>query len=351
MNDDRDMIPRTSPGDLPLTHKSGVWHGGHVQGLAVDVKRRFIYYSFTTDFCKYDFDGNLIGSVGGFIGHIGCLCLDHESGRVYATLEYKNDSIGRGINKRLGCDVKVKDGFYIVIFDTEKIDRPGMDAERDGAAKAVYLSDVVNDYTSAGRDGMHRYGCSGIDGVTFMPLPGLPGKMYLAVAYGIYGDVSRSDNDNQIILFYDVSGWDEYAKELLQKDPHTCGPQSCDFRTFLYTGNTTYGIQNLEYDPYTKDAFVFVYPGKKPEFENYSMFVIDGSVPPSEGPVKGLSETGLRLTLKEKLSSHFPHGSVGIASLGDGRFYICESHDNGTDHSAAVYLYSYTENAGFVRYE
>ena len=43
-----------------------------------------------------------------------------------------------------------------------------MDAEKDGIMTAVYLKEVLNDYTAEG----HRYGCSGIDGTTFAPMPG-----------------------------------------------------------------------------------------------------------------------------------------------------------------------------------
>ena len=335
--------------DMPLSHKTGVWHGGHVQGIAVDPVKRQIFYSFTTDFCKYDFDGNLIGSVTGFTGHIGCMCLDRKTGKVYASLEYKTDSIGQGISRSLGTGLSRDDGFYIVIFDTDKIDRIGMNAEKDGAVRAVYLKDVVDDYHSEGKEGHHKYGCSGIDGVTFMPLPTSVDKEYLAVAYGIYGDIERNDNDNQVILFYDTSDWDRFAEPLLQSAPHRSGPPSYDHKAFLFTGNTTYGIQNLEYDPYTKDTFVFVYPGKKPGFENYAMFVIDGSVPASYGPVAGLDEDGLRLTLKPELSSHFPLGSTGIASLCDGRFYISTPIDSGRDHSAVVDLYVFNNKTGFTR--
>ena len=48
-------------------------------------------------------------------------------------------------------------------------------------------------------------GLLGIDGISFGPAFGAPkgSKPYLNVAYGIYGDTTRSDNDYQVILNYD----------------------------------------------------------------------------------------------------------------------------------------------------
>ena len=335
--------------DLPLIHKTGVWYGGHVQGIAADTEKRFMYYSYTTDFCKYGFDGTPVGSVGGFIGHIGCMCFDPVKRKVYASLEYKNDAIGKGLHDRIGIN-EVRDGFYIVVFDVDSINSVGLCSETCGAVKAAYLSEVVGDYLGKGLCGEHKYGCSGIDGVTLMPLPGCEdGKKYLAVAYGIYGDTERTDNDTQVILFYDTDEIDKTAKPLLQSAPHTSGPL-CRYRTFLYTGNTTYGVQNLEYDPYTKDTFVCVYPGKKACFDNYYLFVIDGKTPAKLTDVKGTGEIGLCLTLLPEQSSYFPLGNTGIASLCDGRFYISEpSRTEDGGYTTTVALYSYDKEKGFIR--
>lgn len=338
-----------SPDGLPLIHRTGVWYGGHVQGIAADTEKKFMYYSYTTDFCKYGFDGELAGSVGGFIGHIGCMCFDPERRKVYASLEYKNDEIGKGLHNRIGTG-EVKDGFYIVIFNVDEINETGLSSEDCGAVNAAYLCEVVNDYHADGLCGPHKYGCSGIDGVTLMPLPGCrDGKKYLAVAYGIYGDVNRTDNDNQVILFYDTDEIEKCARPLTQSAPHTSGPL-CRFRTFLYTGNTTYGVQNLEYDPYTGNTFVCVYPGKKQQYENYYLFVIDGRKPAVLTDVKGTGEVGLNLSLLPGQSSYFPYGSTGVASLSDGRFYISEpSRTQNGGNTTEVVMYSYSEETGFTR--
>ena len=50
---------------LPLTQNGGTWASGHVQGIAVDLKGGYIYYSFTNLLAKYDFNGKLIGTLVG----------------------------------------------------------------------------------------------------------------------------------------------------------------------------------------------------------------------------------------------------------------------------------------------
>ena len=202
--------------------------GGHIQGIALDRENGWLYCSFTTELVKYDLEGNLLGSVTGLTGHLGCLAMGPD-GRVYGSLEYKNDSIGRGIRKNVGGEF-LGNAFYIAIFDGAKIDRPDMDACADAVMTTVYLAEVVADYESeleqpGGGKLLHRFGCSGIDGLTFAPLPGdKDGKTMLCVAYGIYGDLSRTDNDHQVILAYDTEGWEELARPLDQAHIHVSGP-------------------------------------------------------------------------------------------------------------------------------
>lgn len=38
----------------PLEQNGGTWDSGHVQGIAVDVRGGYIYYSFTNLLAKYD---------------------------------------------------------------------------------------------------------------------------------------------------------------------------------------------------------------------------------------------------------------------------------------------------------
>lgn len=303
-------------------HKNNIYiegiTGGHVQGIAYDGS--YMYYSFTTQLVKTDMNGHIVGSVNGLLGHLGCIAF-HE-GKVYGSLEYKHDAIGASILSRMGHKEEITDGFYIAIFDIEKINRLDMDAERDGIMTAVHLREVLEDYSAP----MHRYGCSGIDGLTFAPLPGnIGGKTYLYVAYGIYGDTQRDDNDNQIILRYDTENWDAIRQPLKQSAMHRQGPNQPDSKYFVYTGNTTYGIQNLEYDEKTGYMFAAVYRGQKTQFPNYPMYVIDwhqaAQTLPDGREILSPAEIGKRH--ESGISGiEFSYGTTGMISLGDGFFYF-----------------------------
>ena len=191
---------------LPNKIFSGYFREGHVQGIAVDTQKGYVYYSFTTMLLKTDLDGVPLGSVTGLAGHLGCITFNSDNGVLYGSLEQKHDAIGAGIIKRTGWDPSAEDAFYLVAFDVDRIDRMSMDAEGDGVMTAVYLADVVRDYNAtdevSGKS--HRYGCSGIDGLGFGPVFGasLDSEKKLMVCYGVYSDTEREDNDYQVILSY-----------------------------------------------------------------------------------------------------------------------------------------------------
>ena len=339
---------------LPKSIYCQLASASHVQGIAFDAEQKYVYISFTTTLVKADLEGNIVGSVTGLTGHLGCIAFNKDDGKVYGSIEYKHDSIGKGIIGRLdGKSLAEEDAFYIAIFDVDKLDREGMDAEKDGVMKAVYLPDVVADYAYNENGINHRYGCSGIDGTAIGRVPGSPegSPSMLLVAYGIYRDLERKDNDCQVILQYDWRKFDSVAKPLSQLEPHHSG-LDCDERYFVFTGNTTYGIQNLEYDAFTGDYFAAVYPGKKPEFANYPMFVIDGKVAPEEKELPGLSgETGKMLSLRQTglcegeiktFGYRFGYGDTGLYSLGNGYFYISH-HSKPAErvYATEIKLYKY----------
>ena len=306
--------------------------GSHLQGIACDPLLQHLYLSFTTCLLKTDLTGRILCRVDGIAGHLGCIAWNAEERRIYGSLEYKRDAIGQGILRNLGQDGVAEDGFYMVRFAADKMDRPQMDALRDGVMDAVYLQEVYNDYTAPN----HRYGCSGIDGCTFTD------EKTLYVAYGIYGDTQRRDNDRQVLLQYDVSGWDACARPLDQNAMHRSGPAAPDGKHFLYTGNTTYGIQNLEYDASLGAMVAAVYPGRKPEFPNYDLFFIDSDT---------LTLTDFAGHSDHRFcGSHFPYGTEGLCALGDGYFYIGRDVKQGDEHGALVELWRFdTEELTFIK--
>lgn len=335
---------------LPSSIKFGGMKTGHIQGIATDKDRKYMYYSFTTSFVKTDMQGNIIGSVNGLCGHLGCIAYNYDDGMVYGSLEFKHDSIGQGVlnivNGGTRRDIDVEDGFYIVRFDVEKINRVGMNAEEDGIMTAVYLSEVADDYNAEG----HRYGCSGIDGLTFAPIPTQKGEKYIYVAYGIYSDLEREDNDCQVILRYDWRKFDEYAKPLNQQNMHRSGPSASEGKYFVYTGNTTWGVQNLEYDEEHDLMIVAVYNGLKPKFPNYPMFFVDMNKAPlkkEDGEYLSLAKIGKKHEPTGIYGSEFPYGSTGVIALGEGKFYFSKPSDTPGLWSTEIALYSFDGNGEF----
>ncbi|WP_207429036.1 hypothetical protein [Pedobacter sp. SYSU D00535] len=346
---------------LPDSIYSGKHGNFHVQGVVVDRANACVYFSFTDKLIKTDLSGKLIGSVTGFIGHLGDLDFD-DNGKIYGSLEYKNDAIGKGITRQLGAKTRNEDGFYIAIFDGSRIVRPNMDAEKEDVLHTVYIREAVRDYAATVKDGdkvrPHRFACSGIDGVAFAPAIGDPNsaKKFLYVAYGVYGDTARSDNDHQVILKYDVTDWKKYAQKLSQDKLHHSGPKKPLEKYFVKTGNTRYGIQNLAYDPYTGNLFAAVYRGSKAHFPNYDLFVIDGkrkpvkSYIPSENKkvkVKTLSllNTGPKDPASGIRGWYFKWGATGLCPLGDGLFYISHSSkDKDGQQQSTIHLYKWIGN-------
>ena len=344
--------------NLPKLINPGECDGGHVQGIAIDVKRGFAYFSFTTQFVKTDLSGNIIGSVVNLTGHLGCISLA-DDGRVVGSLEYKSDSIGRGIAANLGTEIPKENAFYLVVFETDKINRPNINADGCEIMKAVLLPEPTRDYAEIDEASgcEHRYGCSGIDGTGIGPEFGKPygTENFVIVCYGIYSDEKRRDNDYQLIHSYPLSIFEEYGKPLSQSALHKSGPQSAKNRYFLYTGNTTWGVQNLEYDPNSDLWFFAVYPGAKPEFSNFPTFTVRGSDAPKELLLRGrkgecgkvISTVGGEVCKSGLASGYtFPLGSTGIASIGGGYFYISH-HKNRKGENGRTY---YSTDATLYRH-
>jgi len=338
---------------LPLTQNGGTWDAGHVQGIAIDRVNGFIYYSFTDLLAKYDFQGNLVGTLVGWTGHLGDLAFNPENGKLYGSLEYKAD-----------------EAFYIAVIDVAGLDRVGVSAAAS-PFQTVHLAEVGRDY-AADMDGNgrfdgniaetpdHRYGASGIDGVAFGPRFGSKdGPQLLTVGYGIYSHTGRTDNDHQVLLQYDVSGWDELARPLVESQPHRSGPTTHDGKYFVRTGNTTYGVQNLAYDAASQRWFMGVYAGRKPHFPNYLMFAVEADARPVMGDLVGVLaadgngwEQGLLLPLADDglrdpatgIRGWNQKSDVGLEPVGDGLFYLAVNSGGRGAQTADIALMRWTGN-------
>lgn len=336
----------------PLKQNGGTWPTSHVQGIAVDVQGGYIYYSFTTLLAKFDFSGKLIGTLGGWAGHLGDLDFNPRDGRVYGSLEYKKDQ-----------------AFYIAVIDVSRLDRVGLDAATSEIFRTVYLPEVAHDYAAdLNGDGVfdgdvaltadHRYGCSGIDGVSFGPEFGrTDGPRFLTVAYGIYANPARADNDHQVLLQYDITDWARYARPLTEAAPHHSGPAAVHGKYFVRTGNTTYGVQNLAYDDAQQRWFLGVYKGTKPAFPNYLLFAIDAHAAPARGALLGVPaagghgvEQGMLLTLADAglkdpatgIRGWNQKADVGLQPIGHGLFYLAVNSGTKGKQTGDVALHRWT---------
>ncbi len=347
--------PATPPAQLtrlPLEQDGGTWPTSHVQGIAVDVQGGFVYYSFTTLLAKYDFNGKLIGTLVGWAGHLGDLDFNPRDGRVYGSLEYKKDK-----------------AFYIAVIDVSRLDRVGLDVTKSEIFRTVYLPEVVKDYAAdLNGDGVfdgdiaktpdHRYGCSGIDGVSFGPRFGrTEGPRLLTVAYGIYSNTTRTDNDHQVLLQYDIADWARYERPLTETAPHQSGPSTVQGKYFVRTGSTNYGVQNLAYDEAQQRWFLGVYKGTKPTFPNYLMFAVDARTQPALGDLVGVpgsggkgTDRGLLLTLAADGLTDSATGirgwnqkaDVGIQPVGAGLFYLAVNSGTRGQQSGKIRLHRWT---------
>jgi hypothetical protein len=339
--------------DLPLTQNGGTWASGHVQGIAVDVQGGYVYYSFTNLLAKYDLKGNLVGTLVGWTGHLGDLDFNPVDGKVYGSLEYKKDK-----------------AFYIAVIDVARLDKVGVEASQSEIFRTVYLTEVTRDYAAdmngdgqfdgdIGKTADHRYGCSGIDGVSFGPAFGrADGPRYLTVAYGIYGNTERTDNNHQVLLQYDVVDWAKYASPLTEAAPHRNGPAAPSAKVFVRTGNTSYGVQNLAYDDAQRRWLMGVYLGKKTSFPNYGLFAVEAREKPVTADLVGVPgpggwEKGQLLSLADDGLKDPASGvrgwnhkaDVGLQPVGNGLAYLAVNTKVDGKQTADLTLMRWTGDA------
>ena len=307
----------------------------HVQGIALDQKEKCMYCSFTSAFFKTDLEGNITGSVTGINGHLGAMTFDAVGRKVYASLEIKDDEIGKGISKTLGAQEHSREQsrFYVAEIDVDKVN--GMDIPFDEAVKLHPIDEAGKDYLAKvileGIEADHRYGCSGIDGITIGPAFGSGSRKadHLYVAYGIYGDNKRTDNDYNIILCYSLHDLSKPVKKL-----------------FTFTGNTRYGVQNMAYDKASRKLYLAVYKGNKPHYPNYDLFALDIDRNPYYAPLKNVPYQEEEVEQVDVCNSwHFKWGSTGLCPLGDGRWYISENSKVDGIQVCDARMYVLSENA------
>ncbi|MBQ4348230.1 MAG: hypothetical protein IJC79_01265 [Clostridia bacterium] len=318
----------------------GSWDIKHCQGMAIDKQGGFAYYSYTNTFVKCDLEGNALGTLTGFEGHLGDVCYNEKDGKVYASL----NPVG-------------KKALYVAIIDVAKLDKKCLDCEKSGLVRTVHLPEVWKDFSAkvqnGGRTYSRRYGVSGTDAMCFGPSFSSGKGHYLTISCGTTPQTERTDNDYQILLQYDVSGWwDKYAQPLNESKVHHKGPEKHAGKYFVYTGNTNYGVQTMTYFPELNLWMLNVYTTlKEDKFPDYNLFIVDGDIKPKKQALKGqqgedvqkvltLYQDGLRHENTGIYGWFASNGAKGIEYVDKGLFYIIHPYKTWYGKQTGVaYLY------------
>ena len=295
------------------TLETGLWSaalqeggGQHPQGMAYDDDNKYVYVSYTRLIAKVDVQtGEVVGCVKGFSEssvmkdiHLGDMT--YYDGKIYEA-----------------C--KVNNRFYIAVFDCDKINGE-VHYQDEGVMKALYLSQLTENTTTKMYDGADtsipgagtRYWWTGSDGITVGKLPGggydtdgdgkvdvKDDKMYIFHTNGGYKNPSVYDNENYFMQVFDLADINEsnllpFTDARVNAAVTKTEEYHYKFKTFVYVGNSDYGVQTLTYDKDTGDFWMETY-GKPAgtEFPKYGRYVIDGSVPLYMAEVEvGQSVTG-----------------------------------------------------------
>ena len=329
---------------------------GHVQGIATDGE--YYYSSITSILVKQDAKGKVVGSVIGFGDldrcHLGDMTYNPDDGMLYASLYVR-------LNDEVGAHDK---SCYVVIVDPKAITDVEMQAndvcrvvDVTKPIAALAEQNVGFDLRLGGKYAV-KYG---VDSCTFGPKFGSKskkGKKYLTMTcstatYSLTADgvtpYDRTDADYFTIFQYDVTEWNEYARPF-GEIALANGPEKPDGTYFYYAGFHDYGVQNLCYDEYKNVYFATTYytDYKEPtrsKFPNYTFFVIDPAYV-KEQTLEGIGEKGAVLRSKygirddSGVQGYSLSASVGILSLGDGKYYVASVAKGG----ATMMLYEWSKD-------
>ena len=342
-------LPQLTAAEMPNHVYSGVYDVYHVQGICLDKENQYLYYTFTNIFVKTDTEGNLIGTMTGYPGHLGDCTFNENDGKVYASFYLANGEY----------DWYGEDMYYVAIIDVDKIDEVGMSYETEDLMKVVQLSNVAA-YAKEDTDGDGnadgKFGIIGIDGCEMGPKFGVSdGKEYLTVSASVPKNLARTDNDYQVLWQYDVTEWWANLAQPFDAENLPLQTVTPDGEYFLLTGNGEYGIQDTAYDESTKCWYFITYEILREGYAADSFcFVVSAESAPVSGTLLGQpTETqgmllstvnkGMNNGLNDIYYYDFWEACTGLVSLGDGYFYVSESGTDGSGRQYTnVYKYKWT---------
>lgn len=246
----------------------------HLQGFSSG--GGYMYWSFTDSLVKTTLNGTMRAQVQIYGGHLGDC--DYHDGKIYAS--YMKNALP-------GHEWGDWEGFCIYVFDA--VDLHIID---------IYDLKICDEYKKmAGKDGDVR-GFRGIDGVTFAPDP-VTGETKMFVACAV---ITGEKYSSQIILQLTTDG--VYETEY-----------------YVPTGNTVFGIQNLDYDSDAHEFWFSTYGGPEPYMPKETLFCVSGDFK--------------RILRKYQFSTPY-----GIDCLGGGEFYASIQYGVNGDRGGLAYLCS-----------
>lgn len=245
----------------------------HMQGFSSG--NGYMYWSFTDSLVKTTMGGTMKSQVEIFGGHLGDC--DYHDGKIYAS--YLQNSLS-------GHAWEDWSGFKIYVFDAN-----------DLKTLDVINLDICDKYKSITCTPGDTRGFQGVDGVTFAPDPRGGGEVKMLVACALYTGEKYS---NQIILQFTPDG--RYETEY-----------------HIPTGNTVFGIQNLDYDADANEFWFSTYGGSEPYMPRETLYCVSGDMK----------------QIRRKYAFSTPYG---LECLGGGRFYASIQSGVNGDRSGSAYL-------------
>jgi hypothetical protein len=201
----------------------------HMQGFTSG--NGHMYWSFTTGLVKTTIEGVMRAQVEVHGGHLGDC--DYHNGKIYASY------LGNALP---GHDWNDWTSFKIYVFDAE-----------DLRLLDVYNLDKCDEYKRIACTPEDTRGFQAVDGVAIAPDP-VTGEDKMFVACALYNGEKYS---NQIILQHSLDG--KYETEY-----------------HIPTGNTVFGIQNLDYDAENREFWFTTYGASEPYQAKETLFCVSG---------------------------------------------------------------------------
>ena len=243
----------------------------HMQGFTSG--NGFMYWSFTDSLVKTNLKGTMRAQVEVRGGHLGGL--DYFDGRIYASF------LGNALPGHAWEDWTA---FKIYVFDADDLH----------LIKSINL-DICDEYKSIACTPSDTRGFQAIDGVAIAPDP-VTGDERMFVACALY---TGEKYDNQIILEFTLNG--DYITEY-----------------HIKTGNTVYGIQNLDHDRTTGEFWFTTYGGSEPYQPRETLYCV-------KPDLSGVSR-------KYRFSTPY-----GFECIGNGEYYCSLQSGVNGDRSGIAY--------------